>query len=134
MKALKQYLPALGMVLATVLGALYVAVSDNRLTLVETLTLLVSLCGAFTTYVVPRLQSLPWLKILISGVTAALVFAISALADGGLSMSDWVQVAIQLLAGLGVVALTNQHVPVTPDNSTAVGDPAAGRVGDAGGF
>jgi hypothetical protein len=140
MKALKQYLPSLGMVLATVLGALYVAVGDNRLTLTEALTLAVSLCGAITTYIVPRLETVQWLKIAVSGVTAALVFAIAALADGSISMADWVQVGIQLLAGLGIVAMTNQHVPVTETipAPTAPATPTAvvneNVQGDAGGF
>lgn len=117
MKALKQYLPVLGMVLATVLGALYVAVQDNVLTLSEILALAISLCGALTTYVVPRLETMQWLKVAVAGVTAALVFAVSALADGSISMSEWVQVGIQLLAGLGIVAMTNSNVPVTANRT-----------------
>lgn len=117
MKALKQYLPVLGMVLATVLGALYVAVQDNTLSLSEILALAISLCGALTTYVVPRLETMQWLKVAVAGVTAALVFAVSALADGSISMSEWVQVGIQLLAGLGIVAMTNSNVPVTANRT-----------------
>ena len=117
MKALKQYLPVLGMVLATVLGTLYSAVADNVLSLTEFLTIAISLVGALTTYVVPRLQTMPWLKVLLAGVTAALVFAVSALVDGSISSQEWVMIFIQLLAGLGIVAVTNKNVPVTPVNS-----------------
>lgn len=120
MKALKQYLPVLGMVLATVLGTLYTAVADSRLDLTEALTLAISLCGALTTYVVPRLQSAMWLKLAVSGVTAALVFAVSALVDGAISPQEWVMIVIQLLAGLGIVAATNKYVPVTPPNGTTL--------------
>lgn len=118
MKALKQYLPALGMVLATVLGVLWAAVADNQLSLTEFLTIVISLVGALTTYVVPRLESALWLKTALAGVTAALVFAVSALVDGVVTPQEWVMVLIQLLAGLGIVAVTNKNVPVTPDTAT----------------
>lgn len=115
MKALKQYLPSLGMVLATVLGVLYTAMQDNVLSLSEFLMLMISLAGAVTTYIVPRAESIPWLKILMAGVTAALTFAVSALVDGSISTQEWVMVGIQLLAGLGLVASTNAQVPITKD-------------------
>lgn len=117
MKVLKQYLPALGMVLATILGTLYAAVADNSLSLTEFLTIIISLVGALTTYVVPRLESALWLKTALAGLTAALVFAVSAVVDGVISPQEWVMVGIQLLAGLGIVAATNKNVPVTPVNS-----------------
>lgn len=113
MKALKQYLPALGMVLATVLGVLYSAFADSQLTLGEILALAVSLCGAVSTYIIPRLHSMLWLKTAVSGLTAALVFMVSAVADGPMTAQSWVMVAIQLLAGLGIVAVTNKNVPIT---------------------
>lgn len=117
MKVLKQYLPALGMVLATILGTLYASVADNSLSLTEFLTIIISLVGALTTYVVPRLESALWLKTALAGLTAALVFAVSAVVDGVISPQEWVMVGIQLLAGLGIVAATNKNVPVTPVNS-----------------
>ena len=115
MNKLKQYLPLFGMVLAVVLQALYVALQDNRLSLAEGLAFAITLCGAITTYVVPRLASLTWLKPATAAVTAALVFLTSAIADG-ISPQDWIMTAIQALVGLGVVAATNKHVPVTPAN------------------
>lgn len=113
MKALKQYLPTLGMVLATVLGVLYTAFADSQLTVGEILALALSLCGAVTTYVVPRLHTMLWLKTAVAGVTAALVFMVSAVAEGPMTAQSWVMVFIQLLAGLGIVAVTNKNVPVT---------------------
>ena len=117
MKAVKQYLPVLGMVLAVILNALYVAFQDGRLSLTEFLSIAIALAGAITTYVVPRLQNAQWLKTLCAGVTAALVFAVSALVDGSISGQEWVMVLIQLLAGLGIVAATSKHVPITPDTT-----------------
>ena len=112
MRYIKPYLPSLGMVLATVLGALYAAFADNTLSLTEFLTLVISLVGAITTYIVPRLPQAPWLKTLLAGVTAALVFAVAALVDGEISSQEWVMVFIQLLAGLGIVAATSKNAPI----------------------
>lgn len=117
MEKIKPYLPALGMVLATVLGTLYSAVADNVLTLTEALSLVISVLGAVTTYIVPRLQSAPWLKTLIAGLTAALVFAVSALVDGIVSPQEWVMILIQLLAGLGIVATTSKNAPLYPSRT-----------------
>ena len=115
---IKQYLPVFGMLLAAVLQALYTAVGDNRLTMVEVLTLFLALTGAVTTYVVPRLESATWLKPVTAGATAAGVAAVAGLSDGALSAQDWVTVGIQLLVGFGVVFATNKEVPVTPTDST----------------
>lgn len=120
MRALKQYLPVFGMVLAVVLQALYVAFQDGRLSLSEFLTLAVALAGAIATYVVPRLPSVNWLKPATAGVTAALVFLVSTVSDG-ISPQDWIMTVIQLLAGLGIVAATNKHVPLTEPNLRPVG-------------
>jgi hypothetical protein len=110
---LKQYMPVLGMVLATVLSALFTAMQDNILSASEGMFLMISLSGAVTTYVVPRFSDVNWLKILMSGVTAALATAVALVSDG-LNGQDWVMIAIQLLAGLGIVTMTNSAVPETP--------------------
>lgn len=110
---LKIYGPVLGMVLAVVLQALWQALSDNRLSVEEILTLVLGLSGAVATYVVPRFPSLEWLKPLTAAVTAGLVFLVSAL-EAGVSRQEWVMVGIQVLVGLGIVTLTNGSVPLTP--------------------
>lgn len=109
---IKVYLPYLGMVLATVLNTLYTSAQDNRLSLAEGLMLLLSLAGAITTYVVPRLPNAPWLKTLMAGITAALVAIVAAFSDNVMSMQDWIMVAIQLLVGLGIVVGTSKNVPI----------------------
>ena len=59
MKAgLKQYMPVLGMVLASVLSALYTSLQDSALSAGEGMFLMISLSGAVTTYVVPRFTDL----------------------------------------------------------------------------
>ena len=120
MRYVKPYLPALGMVFATVLGVFYAALADNQLSLTEFLSLVISLLGAVTTYIVPRLPSAPWLKTLLAGLTAALVFAVSALVDGAVSQQEWVMIFIQLLAGLGIVAATAKNTPIAPNPPEAL--------------
>lgn len=117
MSTIKQYLPTLGMVLAAVLQALYTSLQDNRLSISEVLVLFYALTGAITLYVVPKAESATWLKPAIAAVTAGIVALQTALGDGVLSAQDWVQIAIQIFVGLGIVAVTNKEVPVTPSNT-----------------
>lgn len=113
--ALKQYLPVLGMVLAAVLQTFMVAATDGKLSLTDFLTVAIAFLGALTTYVVPRLERFPWLKPVVAALTAALVFLVSALVDDHISVDEWMNTVVQLIAGLGIVAVGNKHVPVTPD-------------------
>jgi hypothetical protein len=123
MDQVKQYLPVLLTVLAAVGSLFATAAADNILTLDEQGNLLLALLGAIALYVVPRLSTLTWLKPLVAGLTAALQFAISVWGDG-VSMTEWTQIALTFLGGLGVL-LTNKFVPLTQPNP-----PPALRAGD----
>jgi hypothetical protein len=111
MRALKQYLPALSLVLATVLSALAAAWTDDRVTTPELLSLAVTALTAFSVYVVPRAVEAPWLKPAVAAVLAG-VNAFQAFLTDGVSKAEWVLVALAILGALGVV-VTNGQVPVT---------------------
>jgi hypothetical protein len=113
--SIKQYLPALGMVAATLLSSLWVALGDNVISASEWFVVTASGLGAFATYIVPRVsEGLPWLKIAVSGVTAAVVAAGAAFASNGISGQEWMMIGTQLLVGLGIVVGTGKQVPITP--------------------
>lgn len=118
MRVLKQYLPALGMVLATVLGSFYVALQDNTINASEWFMVGSSGLGAVTVYIVPRVHEFPLLKTIVAGLTLAFSAAGAAFITDGISGQEWVLIVLQLLAGLGVVA-TGKQVPLTPDQPPA---------------
>jgi hypothetical protein len=109
----KQYLPVLGMVLATVLGAFYIALGDNKIDPSEWFVIVTQMTGSVTVYVVPRLSTLLWLKPVVAAITVAVSTAGAAFISEGISAQEWVNIAIVFLGGLGVV-LSNKKVPVTP--------------------
>jgi hypothetical protein len=111
MEQVKQYLPILATVLAAVASVFVTAASDNHISQDELGNILIALLGAITLYVIPRLAQVTWLKPLVTGITAALQFTFSVWGDG-LTLSEWVQIALTFLGGVGVL-LTNKYVPLT---------------------
>lgn len=111
--ALKQYLPAIGMVVAAVLTYVVSALADNVLSTQELGTVILTLAGAVLVYIVPRFESVKWLKPLIA-VVVAVVNAWLAAATGGVTASEYLSIILGGLGALGVVA-TNGSVPLTAD-------------------
>lgn len=111
---LRQYLPVLGMILATILHVVYTAVADDVITALEALNICVALLGSILTYVVPRLPGLWWLKPAVAALTAGLLVFVNVFQnDGVVTTQTWVQAGIQILVGLGIVVATNSEVPET---------------------
>jgi hypothetical protein len=113
MKTIKQYLPSLGLVLVTVLGAGYTALQDNRIDASEFFMILTSLCVGLTTYIVPRATSAPWLKPAVATAGALISAAGAAFITSGISAQEWVLIVLAGLGALGVIG-TNSQVPLTP--------------------
>lgn len=124
--SIKQYLPSLGLVLATVLGAGYTALQDNRIDASEFFMILTTFCTAFTTYIVPRAAGARWLKPATAVVGAVITTLGAAFITDGISGQEWVLVALSGLAALGVLG-TNAQVPLTP-----AGEPRAVRAQASG--
>jgi hypothetical protein len=111
--SIKQYLPSLGLVLATVLGAGYTALQDNRIDASEFFMILTTFCTAVTTYIVPRAAGARWLKPAVAAVGAVITTLGAAFITDGISGQEWVLVVLSGLAALGVLG-TNGQVPLTP--------------------
>lgn len=118
MSAIKEYLPSLGLVIASVLSALSVALGDDRLQLGEALGLGVVLTTAVATYIVPRAPRATWLKPGVAAAGALFGALVMYLTDNELTVSEWPLVALAVLGALGV-AVTNKQVPLAGRTYTA---------------
>ena len=108
---IRAYFPVIGMILATVLQAL-ISVVDGGVTTAEVLTVVLAGLGAFAVYAVPALAQFPWIKTVISGITAAAVVLNDTVANGGASGPQvMLSAAVALIMGLGVVAKTQKYTP-----------------------
>lgn len=110
--ALKQYLPLFALVVAAVLSGLATALTDNRVDNAELLSLFILGVNALATYVVPRVEGLPWLKPVVSALLVGLQALFSYLTDG-VTGQEWVLVALAALGAVGVAA-TNKQAPLHP--------------------
>jgi len=111
MKKIKELLPALGLVVASVAGALAAVLTDNQITTPELLGLTLLVLAGFTTYIVPRVEGVTWLKPAIAAAFAG-VEALGAVLSDGISGSEWVLVGAAVVGAVNV-AVTNRLVPIT---------------------
>ena len=111
--ALKQYLPTIALIVASVLSVFVTASSDNILSGTEIGNLFLALLAAVMLYLVPKLPGAVG-YLLKTGITAATAILQAALSfsSNGITMNEWAQVGLTALAALGVVAST-KFVPTT---------------------
>lgn len=106
---LKQYSKALIYIALAAVAFLVTAVSDNQLTIEETLNLAVIVLGAVGVYLVPNLASGvgAYAKSGVAFLTAAIVALLSFLTDG-VTLAEWLQVLLAAFAGIGVYIVPNE--------------------------
>lgn len=110
---LKQYLPTIAVIVASVLSVFVTAATDNVLTGTEVGNLFLATLGGVLIYLVPKLPgSVGYM--LKTGVTVAIaiVQAVLSFSSNGISLSEYGQIGLTALAALGVVA-TTKFVPTT---------------------
>lgn len=116
---LQRYLPALSMVLVTVLASFAQALADNTVTAVEMVQLLILGVGAVTTYIVPRLQDATLAKPVVAFLFAGLTALYGLLNQGeSMTLANWIVVALAAFGAIGVT-VTNRYVPITPPDRGA---------------
>lgn len=115
---IKQYLPSLGMLLATLLSAFYIALGDNVVSASEWFMVTAQGLGGITVYIVPRLATVTWLKPAVAAATLGVSAAGAAFITDGINAQEWIVIAIQALAGLGIVLSSNGEVPMTLEADT----------------
>jgi hypothetical protein len=115
-------------IVAAAIGILVTGLSDNVLTPTELTNVAIVIVTALGVYLVPNLPEGPakYLKFAVALLGAALV-TLSSLLDGGVTTSEWLQVALAALTALGVYVVPNTpildagtYVPGTPSNITNV--------------
>lgn len=101
------YSKAVAMVIATIVSAIVAALAgDEVISATEWVNIVVIGLGAISVGIVPNLNTgiAEYAKGVIAFVTAASILAMT-LMDGGLTTSEWLQIAIAGGAAIGVVAL-----------------------------
>lgn len=111
MTRIKEYFPALAMVLAAALSFLATALLDNKLDAGEVGMTALLVLGAVNVYIVPRFTTVGWLKPAVAFTYAGLELLLTFLTDG-ITTSEIIQVILAGLGAIGVVA-TNKEVPLT---------------------
>lgn len=110
----------IAMIVATVLSAIVAAlVGDNVITAHEWINVAITAVGAAAVFTAPNVPGAMYVKQVLA-VLAAVLVLLNNVIDGGIDLSEWLQLALAALGALGVVA-----APYTPFNMQGVqGNPA----------
>jgi hypothetical protein len=103
------YAKAITYIALATAAVLVTALTDNQVTIEELINILIALAGAVIVYLVPNLEDGPgqYLKTIMTfGIAAGI--AIASFLSGGVTLSEWVQVAIAAFAGIGVYVVPNE--------------------------
>lgn len=111
------YAKTVAMIAATGLSAMIVALTgDNAFSPVELVNVAFAVVGAVGVFYVPNAPNGPVAKAVVATLMAVLTLATNLIADG-VTLSEWLQLAVAALGALGVYGLSNQprppHVEVT---------------------
>lgn len=114
------YAKAIAFMIAAGLGFLVTALADDQVTVEEGINLGILIAGAFLVYMLPNLPE-GWralTKLYVSAGIAAAVVLVSALTDG-VTMSEWMQIGVAFLGGLGVYIVPNEPEAVVDAHGAA---------------
>jgi len=94
-------------VVATVLAAILAAMTgDNTISSTEWVNVAILGVGAVGTYFGPNVPGAVYTKSILAVLTAVLTVLVSAIV-GGISTTEWLQIALAALGALGVYQLKN---------------------------
>lgn len=95
-------------ILAAGLSAVAVALTgDGGFSTVELINIAIAIVGAIGVYYVPNADGGPLAKSVVSGLMAVLTLAVNLIADG-ITMSEWLQLAVAAAGAIGVYGVTNR--------------------------
>lgn len=104
---MKMYSKFFAQILATVLGALVpLFVGNQDIGPTEWLNVAIIGVGAAAVFTAPNVPGAKYTKSILSVLTAVLTLA-SSFIVGGISMGEWVQIAVAALGALGVYSVDN---------------------------
>lgn len=106
---MKHYAKSLLYIALATVGVLVTALADDALTSAELVNVGIIGVGAVAVYLVPNLPEGPGsvLKTVTAFVVAGLVALTSFLSDG-ITVSEWLQIAVAAFAGIGVYVVPNE--------------------------
>ena len=104
---MREYTKGIAAVVAAILVALGAALSgNNHIDPVEWVNVAIAGIGAVGVWVAANVNGAPYVKGVLAFLTAALVALQSAIV-GGVTYTEWIQIALAALGAIGVVALKN---------------------------
>jgi hypothetical protein len=114
---MKQYAKSLLYVLLAIAGVLVTALTDSVVTTGELVNVGIIGVGAVGVYVVPNAPEgvARFMKTAVAFIAAALV-ALSSFLSDGITVSEWLQIAIAAFAGIGVYIIPNETEVVLEQN------------------
>lgn len=114
------YAKSIAMVIATILSAVIASlVGDNAISAVEWVNISIAGVGAAAVFTAPNVPGAMYVKQILAVLTAVLTLLVTVIV-GGITLSEWLQLAIVALGALGVVA-----APYTPFNTAVTTTPAS---------
>lgn len=104
---MKKYTKGIIAALTAALVALGAAYTGNdHIDITEWVNVAIAAVGAFQVWWVANVNGAPYVKAGIAATTAGLI-ALQSYIVGGITTSDWVQIALAVVGALGVVAFKN---------------------------
>lgn len=101
-----RYAKLIAQVVATVLAALLPYLTAGGLTAVDWINVAVVGVGALAVFTGPNVPGAAVTKMVLSVLTAVLVLLVN-LISGGVTLAEWLQLAMAALGALGVYAIPN---------------------------
>ena len=103
------YAKSLLYIALAVVGVLITALADDALSVDELVNVVIIGVGAVTVYLVPNLPSGVgrYAKVIVAFIIAGLV-ALDSFLTGGVTMTEWLQIAVAAFAGVGVYVTPNE--------------------------
>lgn len=104
---MRKYSKGIVAALAAALVAVGAALTgNNHIDATEWVNVAIAAVGAFQVWWAANVNGAPYVKAGIAAATAGLI-ALQSYIIGGVTVSDWVQIALAVLGALGVVAVRN---------------------------
>jgi hypothetical protein len=106
--SIMNYAKSIAMIVATVLSAIVAAlVGDNAISAHEWVNVGISAVGAAAVFTAPNVPGAMYVKQVLA-ILAAVLMLLNNVIDGGIDLSEWLQLALAALGALGVIAAPYQ--------------------------
>ena len=101
------YTKALAAALATVISGVVGYLTDGQVTTVEWINVALLGAGSLAVFTAPNVPGAVYTKSILAVITAVLTLLVSLITDG-ITVAEWLQLAVAALGALGVYAVPNR--------------------------